>query len=321
MHSTGGLVLRSLLESKPGLIDKLEHIIAFGVPWGGTLKPLHRAMIGKKMRFPINKILSKEEMKAILKHAHAMYDLLPPERANGATKVPDLFFDKSGRANSPLVKTSWIPSGAVNKFMRDRAANSRTRIGKRKAGFRFGGKKLPVTNIVGWGKSTYTKCQLTANKPLVFSSTEDGDGTIPASSAAWISGTNVKTIYLPHQVFEEHGNLWEAKPSRRILAEILASGTEQTEHIYVGFIKKKKEYRILVVAQDKDGKPLRDTTAKLPQLGDRTYDFGGTARRIIRVARRKLPGPLNSPVQLTVEVSWKDGGNKVTRKRKIRIRK
>ncbi|MEE8277446.1 MAG: hypothetical protein V3R89_01825 [Thermoanaerobaculia bacterium] len=40
VHSTGGLVLRALVESKPEVTDLLERIIAFGVPWAGTLMSL-----------------------------------------------------------------------------------------------------------------------------------------------------------------------------------------------------------------------------------------------------------------------------------------
>jgi pimeloyl-ACP methyl ester carboxylesterase len=38
IHSTGGLVLRALLEAKPQLASKIEQILAFGIPWAGTLK-------------------------------------------------------------------------------------------------------------------------------------------------------------------------------------------------------------------------------------------------------------------------------------------
>ena len=36
-HSTGGLVLRRLLEGSPSLASWIGHVLALGVPWGGTL--------------------------------------------------------------------------------------------------------------------------------------------------------------------------------------------------------------------------------------------------------------------------------------------
>jgi len=55
VHSTGGLVFRSFLAARPDLISRFEQVMAFGVPWNGTLEALY----------------------AITK-AQAAYDLLPP---------------------------------------------------------------------------------------------------------------------------------------------------------------------------------------------------------------------------------------------------
>jgi len=39
-HSTGGLVVRALLESQPDLCDLIERVIAIAIPWAGTLQSL-----------------------------------------------------------------------------------------------------------------------------------------------------------------------------------------------------------------------------------------------------------------------------------------
>ena len=41
VHSTGGLVFRAFLEANPAYAKCFEQVLAFGVPWCGTLAALH----------------------------------------------------------------------------------------------------------------------------------------------------------------------------------------------------------------------------------------------------------------------------------------
>src|SRR5262249_10899313 len=47
VHSTGGLVFRAFLETRPDLISRFEQVMAFGVPWNGTLEALHAMTQGE----------------------------------------------------------------------------------------------------------------------------------------------------------------------------------------------------------------------------------------------------------------------------------
>lgn len=243
IHSTGGLVLRALLEARPQLATKVEQILAFGIPWAGTLKAVRflakgeafgLVLLGKKVIG-----LSAAEVRAVMSHCQAAYDLFPPDPA----KTPLLGFDGSGSREKALdlvvteknkqvgalVETAWIPAGAAGDAMRVMAARADARLGRRASTIELPGVEMPpITNVVGWGAATETRSVLTGNGDFDFlPATKDGDGTVPMVSAAWLRGPGVRTLFLPIGHFanfllpEKHPRIWDPPVSREIFSQVL----------------------------------------------------------------------------------------------------
>jgi len=125
VHSTGGLVLRALLEAQPAQVDKIDRVLSLGVPWVGTLKPL-RFLAGNTGFFP----LTKAETQHTIGRSWATFDLLPPDPAR-TPEAPPLVFDGNGKASSPLVDHAWIPAGPDRPPMVARAQRSDQQFGRR----------------------------------------------------------------------------------------------------------------------------------------------------------------------------------------------
>lgn len=231
VHSTGGLVLRSLLEARPAVADRLERVIAFGVPWAGTLASFG-ALLGETP-FPL---LSTAETAAVVRRAWAAYDLLPPDPAK-AEEVPTLFSvldTATGRLvpSSPLVDHRWMPAAPAHLVtaMRARARRSDERLGRRRRSLQLGGRRLAVVNIVGFGIETATGYHLVpgvGGVRLQKITTDEGDGTIPRRSAAWLRG-DVTTLSVPlghtshDQITRPHRLLWQTQAGRELLGGLLA---------------------------------------------------------------------------------------------------
>jgi hypothetical protein len=187
IHSTGGLVFRAFLEARPDLIPRFEQVMAFGVPWRGTLEALRAITVGESAGFLFAKI-SAAEGAQIVGHAQAAYDLLPPEQ------IADL---------------SW----ATADFMRQLAATAHPPFAQ---SFDL----LPVTNVCGWGVDTWTSPAWTASK-------DAGDGTVPVSSSSWITGANVRTFFLPIGAYATanipypHPRIWDSPPVLQLFEEVL----------------------------------------------------------------------------------------------------
>jgi len=77
-HSTGGLVARAFLEANPAHAAKIDQLIAFAVPWNGTLDAM-AAMEGQ-VSLQVAGIFgfNASEVQQIVKTCKAAYDLLPP---------------------------------------------------------------------------------------------------------------------------------------------------------------------------------------------------------------------------------------------------
>lgn len=76
IHSTGGLVFRAFVEQRPDLVNRFEQVMAFGVPWRGTLEALHAITVGESAGFLFAK-LTAAEGREIVSRCQAAYDLLP----------------------------------------------------------------------------------------------------------------------------------------------------------------------------------------------------------------------------------------------------
>ena len=191
IHSTGGLVFRAFLEARPDLIPRFEQVMAFGVPWNGTLEALHAMTKGESRGFLFAKISAKQGA-TIVSHAQAAYDLLPP---------------------SFLADQSWIPADAAHDYMRQLAATAH-------GAWTRNLDALPVTNVCGWGADTWTSPAWTSDK-------DAGDGTVPIDSSSWIRGANLRTVFLPIGAYAtanipyRHSRIWDSPPVLQLFEEVL----------------------------------------------------------------------------------------------------
>ena len=187
IHSTGGLVFRAFLEARPDLIPQFEQVLAFGVPWRGTLEALHAITVGESAGFLFAKITAAEGAQ-IVSHAQAAYDLLPSEF---------------------LADLSWT----TDDSMRQLAATAHPP-------FPLNFDALPVTNVCGWGINTWTS-------QTWEQSNDAGDGTVPVSSSSSIGGASVRTFFLPIGAYAtanipySHPRIWDSPPVLQLFEEVL----------------------------------------------------------------------------------------------------
>jgi pimeloyl-ACP methyl ester carboxylesterase len=191
VHSTGGLVFRAFLEARPDLLSRFEQVMAFGVPWNGTLEALHAMTVGESTGFLFARITA-EQGAALISHAQAAYELLPPEF---------------------LVDQSWIPADAAHDYMRQLVATSHVP-------FPQVFDDLPMMNVCGWGVRTWKSTAWDEDKDV-------GDGTVPVASSSWIEGANVRTKFLPIGAYASantpypHMRIWDSPPVLQVFEEVL----------------------------------------------------------------------------------------------------
>jgi hypothetical protein len=187
VHSTGGLVFRGFLAARPDLIPRFEQVMAFGVPWNGTLEALYAITKGESVGFLFARITA-EQGATIMSHAQAAYDLLPPD---------------------VVADPSWMTAD----YMRNLAASAH-------APFPQDFDDLPVTNICGWGINTWTSRAWTQSK-------DAGDGTVPIISSSWLRGASVRTVFLPIGAYAtanipySHTRIWDSPPVLQLFEEVL----------------------------------------------------------------------------------------------------
>jgi pimeloyl-ACP methyl ester carboxylesterase len=292
IHSTGGLVLRRCLELRPELASKIEQVIAFGIPWAGTLQSVIYLAVGQPIGFgPIG--LSAAEVRSVMITSQAAYDLFPPDPDKtdmiDADNTPLDLFMVEGRSfqAGPLVKLDWTPPGAAGDAMRALAADADRRLGRRTSTIELAGAAMPpITNVAGWGFSTLTQCTMAASgaagegggRGLTFASTPEGDGTIPLVSSTWLRGPTVRTFLLPigayaeNQIPQVHSAIWDAPPVLQLLDQVLRDAPAApfiwgaADHDEA--VNPSSDVTVRVTAVDANGRPLpnaRFTTVGLPQ--------------------------------------------------------
>ena len=331
IHSTGGLVLRALLEKQPRLARNIEQILAFGVPWAGTLKALRFVAKGEAfgLVFFGKKLigLSASEVREIMSHCQAAYDLFPPDPRKtdlrGADgKAVGLFVDGAGKQIGPLVATAWIPQGPSKDFMRQMAALADQRLGTRASTIRLDGFDTPpITNVAGWGAATETRCVMTADGKLDFQpATPDGDGTIALASAGWLRGDGVRSLILPigffatSQIPGVHSRIWDSPPVRQIFNQVLLD-TEPMPWVCGAIdgdeaINRSKPFTVRLVASDADGNPLPGAKVKFQDFpGKPSASFGNLTRKAVVLKRDGLrPNVGSNLFRFRADVTWGNGG-------------
>jgi pimeloyl-ACP methyl ester carboxylesterase len=332
VHSTGGLVLRRLLEQDPALAGRIEHILALGVPWAGTLASLQQVAVGSAIGFgPFS--LSAGEVRRVIRRAQAAYDLFPPDPAKTNMSDPfgqplDLFVDakkKNGvrQQIGPNVDVRWMPSSAPFDFMRALAADADARLGARSNVLQLGGGQAapPITNVVGWGAEMPTTCAIDANGDLAFEKTKESDGTVPAVSASWLRrGTDpFRTVFVPigiyptGQVPRFHSLIWDSPPLGQIFDEVLKDvppapyvcGSADSDEA----IDPESDVTLRLVAADGSGQPLPNARYKIRDLSGGSKPFGNRVRLEVVVKKGNLHPNPQGFVRLVVEVVWGAGGS------------
>lgn len=334
IHSTGGLVFRRLLELRPDLAAKIDQVFAFGVPWAGAPKSVRYLAKGEAFGF-LNARLTASDVREIMSHSQAAYDLFPPDPAktdlhSASGRALNLFVNAAGQQIAPLVDLSWIPAASTRDYMRQMAHDADARLGRRTSEIRLPGGAVtpPITNVVGWGTPTEVGCTLDAGT-ITFTTNDEGDNTVPAASAAWLRGERVRTFFLPVGVYptagipSRHVRIWDSPPVLELFDQVLlgkaaepwvcaAADSDQA-------LDRKSDVTIRLAAQDEQGKPFADARATLRNVaGQKPVQLVGAARANIVVKRKNLHANAGSDLcRFVIEVAWGDGGP--TRRREIPI--
>lgn len=323
-HSTGGLVLRRLLEQQPAVAEKIEQVIAFGVPWAGTLKAVFYVARGEPFGLPLAR-LSSRQVREIMSHSQAAWDLFPPDPAK--TDLLDrhgqplnLVTDGAGRQIGLLVDHRWMPAGASGAHMAALALRADERLGSRSAEITLQQiQMLPITCIAGWGVQTETRCVMTSDGSVSFQRSKEGDGTVALRSASWLRGSTVRTFYLPIGLYPmagipfPHSRIWDSPPVRTLLDQLLRS--VPFEAFIAAAVDSddgrdpEKDVTIRLTAADQSGQPLPNAAVSFDLLGRTvTSSFGGSQLLEIVIRRAGIRSRVSGKFFRTVlRVTWTGG--------------
>lgn len=344
-HSTGGLVLRSLLEKSPELVDDVEFVVAFGVPWAGTPKSME--MVNGQEGFA-GGLVGAQRAQEITVRSWAGWDLFPPD--------PSHLLDRHGRpllltfrrlANgdrqqvSALTDTDWIHGipAELQSPARMRAAAAHAHLGQRQPSIELGGRRLRVVNVVGWGTATPVEAELSGTgssaRMIVRRDTQEetldgGDGTVPRRSADWLrSGPDLEVTthhvpvgWLPSTRIHVHGRLWSNPGGVNLLQRHL-DGRPHEPFAYAALDaddssqgSTSTRIRVRAVALDADGAPLDQAAIRTRNLQgaqiEQSFDPQFEGRHTLQVPRSRIPAVGNGVRRLELEILWKE--NEATRR-------
>lgn len=292
VHSTGGLVFRAFLEANPSYARCFEQVLAFGVPWCGTLASLHEITEGDSQGFLFIKLISAKESAWMISHAQAAYDLFPTDPSSS------LF----------VADQSWMP----NSYMRTLAANAHGPFARR-----FDA--LPVTNVCAWGVATYERCTLTNGK-LSFQATNLnlGDGTVPLVSSEWLQGSGVRTMDLPIGAYATnfiprvHAQIWDSPPVLQLFEEVL-NDRPRVPFICAAadgddYIDYSRDIRLRLSAMAADGSPLSNCIANVSLSGGNTQVPMQRVRAEVLIRRANIHHNIDPDLyRFTVDFRWEGG--------------
>jgi Lecithin:cholesterol acyltransferase. len=320
LHSTGGLVFRRLIESDAALQNDIDSILAFGVPWAGTLKALRYLTHGEAMGFLTAK-LSAAQTRKIIRCAQAAYDLCRSEEAKTDFTSPSgtkfkLVQNAARKAIAPLTTTSWMPNNAEVQQL---AATADARLGSRTW---ILDAKIPVINVAGWGLATQTLCTIQGSD-VDYDETPEGDGTVPFVSATWLRGARgarVRTLPVPigvtitDQIPDPHSQLWNCEPVAQILNEVLRDAPESPfVHASVDndtSLDRNLDVLVRVTASQPDGTPLpgAKVTLHLARNDNRTKTMKDTRLDISFARNASMQANFGSRCfRFRIDVEWTGG--------------
>lgn len=307
-HSTGGLLIRHLLEQKAlagdlTFVRKIGRIIAFGVPWAGTLKSM-RFLLGRRGFATIG----PRRAQRVIAGSWGAFDLLPPDP--GKTAMVDrrgfalkLAVDGSGRQVSPLVKRDWFDP-ALAAGMHLRADGADQNLGARQSRLQLGGVRVPVTNVAGWGARTTTTAVISGSgsqQRVDLKQSRDGDKTVPLVSADWLDGPDVTRYHLPVGFYpgnnkNPHSSLWRNPGGRNLLRHLL-DGQPLKPFVYAAVDiedhgnPRAPHVRVHMSTLDAAGQPLPSVrvTVRLRNNPAPVHDFtAGDGRHTFTVPRARM---------------------------------
>ena len=318
-HSTGGLVFRAFLEQNPSYAAKIDLVIAFAVPWAGTLDAFRALTMGVSERFLFIVGFSGSDVRRMTRVCQAAYDLCPPDPSETdmttAAGEPIALFKRGEAIAGPLVAPNeWTADPAMQTL----AANARSRFGTRSNTIVLNGFTTPrIVNICGWGGLTLDSCTLTDGQLIFRESPEKtGDTTVPFVSAAWLrdDGDRVKAFYVPIGAYERnaipewHPRIWDSPPVISLLSAVL--GMSQPKPFFAAAVDPDDNFpsrdpvRIRVSAADAHGRALPNARVilRLPPTNP-TFSLAPGQRRLdIKLSRSGVE--VN---RIEVEVNWTGG--------------
>jgi len=230
VHSTGGMVVRSVLENNPALCGRLHAVLAFGVPWTGTLKSFGVLVEELSLTAATKKVGQK-----VMARSWAAIDLMPRENAGFTVKG-------NGQPYDLFDVPSWLP--ATPQWLRE-AVGSKLQHSLDTIGSPDGKWTLPVDlhNVAGFGVETAVSARIVGDKvqlnvtgsgaDLEFDEQRHGDGTIPFGSAAAAKGTSVSSWIVPIGSYrtmgkKKHGSIWSNPGGVKALKHVVADEARES---------------------------------------------------------------------------------------------
>jgi hypothetical protein len=296
-HSTGGLLVRQLFEDEPALLAKVERVVAFGVPWAGTLKPL-KVLVGQQ---PFA-ITPEKKAQELLASAWAAFDLLPRDRVG-------LTFGAGGAAidvTAPAHR-NWVPAPLAAK-MNPRLEHTRSAAGLGTPGPAWAF-STPLLNLAGWGERTDVRADVAADGTVTFNHSlpgddadHQGDGTVPLVSAGFLGGAAVETLFVPIGAYQQskgsnrpHSSLWRNPGGRDALRHLLA-GAPLDRFVYATVDWSDKvdpgaaTVRLRFVIQQRGGASFAGGVLRLANLAAKPeVPVGATGRGTAKANRSAFP--------------------------------
>jgi hypothetical protein len=316
LHSTGVLVFRAFLQQHPELADRIEHVLAFGGAWCGTLEALYAVHEGRSQTILGIPLMSGDESANLIGHTQAAYDLFPPDPARNDMGDVQLVHGMDGNLAGANVDLSWIKADRRH-YAVPLAERANERLGVRSRNF-----ELPLTNVVGWGAPTHPGAVLEPNDVHFLPEEKDaGDGTVPLVSASWIQGPNVRTIVVPIGAFvadpiaDRHAHMWDSLAVTDIFREVfrgnpprefIAAAADSDEAIDLN----SRSVTIRLTAQSNDGRPLPNCIATATIMNRRfPVPFQGSTRATFRLNRQGIQSNFGDLFRFTFDFVW-DGGSR-----------
>lgn len=280
-HSHGGLVARKYFERfGDTLVDKF---ITLGVPHNGMIETFKALCEGIEFFG-----FSQSHVMKVARSFPSAYELLPFNAGDG-------LFTFDGAAADPFTQTGWVPSGVSMQTLADAAQSSQAMS-----------RQIPVktTMIFGTHRDTFALATGTTGAKTKFKMLPNGDGTVPAVSAAGrgvTSSASLARFVMPYGV---HTHLFDYEPVKRILKNTLFD--RPMPHFAWSFERDVytpgSTFGVAADVRDADGDPITNAVITLELKGFKTVVLPNTGDDFF--AQIQMPGtPKHLEYKLTVQAN------------------